>query len=65
MTDRIGPALAKAAALIIIAIAAWVLLKVILNVVAAVAWVVAGVLALVAIAWAVSTLRSSQATPGA
>lgn len=60
MREHVKPALTKVVALVVLAVAAWILLKVVLNVVAAVAWVTAGVILLVAVAWAVSTLRSSR-----
>jgi hypothetical protein len=50
--------LTKALAVIVLAAATWLLLKLVLNVVTAVAWVVAGLLALLAVLWAISTLRS-------
>ena len=46
----------KALALVVLLIAAWVLFKVVIGVVAAVAWVVIAVLALVAIVWAIRVL---------
>ena len=47
----------KAIALVALLIAAWVLFKVVIGVVAAVAWVVVIVLAIMAVLWAMSVLR--------
>jgi hypothetical protein len=58
MSERVQSALTKALAVLVLAIAAWVLLKIVINVVAIVAWIVAGVLAVLAVMWAVETLRS-------
>jgi hypothetical protein len=46
----------KGLALAVLLLAAWVLFKLVLGVVAAVAWVVIAVLALVAIVWAIRVL---------
>ncbi len=46
----------KALAWVIVLAAAWLLLKVVVGVVTAVAWIVVAVLALVAVAWAVRVL---------
>jgi hypothetical protein len=46
----------KALALLVILAAAWVLFKVVLGVVTAIAWIVVAVLALVALVWAVRLL---------
>jgi hypothetical protein len=43
-------------AILVLAIAAWVLLKLLIGVVTAVAWTVAVVLAIVAIIWAIRVL---------
>ncbi len=61
MAGQVGSALAKLAALVVLAIAAWIVLKIVVNLAAAVAWVVAGILVLIAVAWAITTLRSSHA----
>jgi membrane associated rhomboid family serine protease len=42
---------------LIIAVAAWILLKVIIGVLSAVAWVVAIAVAVVGVLWALSVLR--------
>jgi hypothetical protein len=51
-------ALMKLLAVVVLAVAAWLLLKLVLNVVVAVAWAIAGILLAVAVLWATSTLRS-------
>ena len=51
-------ALTKLLAVVVVAVVAWLLLKLALNVVAAVAWAIAGILLVVAVLWAISTLRS-------
>jgi hypothetical protein len=58
MGERAKSALMKALAVVVLAVAAWVLLKIVIDVVAIVAWIVAGILAVLAIIWAVGTLRS-------
>jgi predicted membrane protein len=47
----------KAIAVVVLLIAAWILFKLVIGVVAAVAWVVVAVLAVVAVLWAMSALR--------
>ena len=47
----------KGLALAVLLIAAWLLFKVVIGVVAAVAWIVVAVLAVVAVIWAVGVLR--------
>ena len=46
----------KALALVVLLVAAWILFKIVIGVVAAVAWVVVAVLALVAVVWAIRVL---------
>jgi hypothetical protein len=46
----------KAVALVVLLVAAWILFKLVIGVVAAVAWVVVAVLALVAVVWAIRVL---------
>jgi hypothetical protein len=57
---RQGGALAnigmKAAAVVVLLVAAWVLFKIVIGVVAAVAWTVVAVLAVVAVLWALNKL---------
>jgi hypothetical protein len=47
----------KAVAVVVLLIAAWILFKVVIGVVAAVAWIVVIVLGVMAIFWALSVLR--------
>jgi hypothetical protein len=55
--EQSGPSfLARVLAVLVLAIAAWFLLKVVISVVAGIAWFVAVVLAIVGIVWAVRTL---------
>ena len=57
---RQGGALAniggKAVAVVVLLVAAWVLFKVVIGVVAAVAWTVVAILAVVAVLWALNKL---------
>lgn len=46
----------KAIALVVLLAAAWVLFKIVIGVVAAVAWIVIAVLAIVAVVWALRVL---------
>jgi hypothetical protein len=56
MAERARETGRKALALGVLLLAAWVLFKVVLGVVSAVAWIVVVVLALVAIVWALRVL---------
>ena len=47
----------KAVAVVALLVAAWILFKVVIGVVTAVAWVVVVVLAVMAVLWAMSILR--------
>jgi hypothetical protein len=47
---------ARVLAVLVLAVAAWFLLKVVIGVIAGVAWLVAVVLAIVAVVWAMRTL---------
>jgi hypothetical protein len=47
----------KALALVVLLVAAWILFKVVIGVVAAVAWIVVVVLGIFAVLWALSVLR--------
>jgi hypothetical protein len=52
-----GPSLGRRAlAVVILAVGAWILLKIVIHVVAAVALSVAGVVAIVAVIWAIRIL---------
>lgn len=60
MEDQQGPSIAaRALAVIVLLLAGWFLLRVVIGLVAGVAWVVLVVLAVVAIVWAWRTLSSS------
>jgi hypothetical protein len=55
--EKTGPSLgARILAAVVLAIAVWILFKVIIGAIAAIAWIVAVVVALIAIVWAVRTL---------
>ena len=57
MEDKTGPSLvARVVAALVLAVAAWLLLKAVIGVVAGLAWLVAVVVLLVAVLWAVRTL---------
>jgi hypothetical protein len=56
MKESLSGLAMKAVAVVVLLIAAWVLFKVVLGVVTAVAWVVVIVLAVVAVLWAMSVL---------
>ncbi len=51
-----SPFLMKVLAIVVLAVAAWFLLKVVIGIVAGLATIVAVVLAIVAVVWAVRTL---------
>jgi hypothetical protein len=56
--DDAGPTfLTRVLAVLVLAVAAWFLLKVVINLVVGVAWIVAVVIAVVGVVWAVRTLR--------
>lgn len=58
-TEKAGPSLAmRALAVLVLLVAAWILLKVVIGIVAGIAWFVVIIAALVAVFWAWSTLRS-------
>jgi hypothetical protein len=56
MREAASDAGKKALALIVLLVAAWILFKVVLGVVSAVAWIVVVILALLAIVWALRVL---------
>jgi hypothetical protein len=56
MREAAGDLGRKALALLVLLAAAWILFKVVLGIVAVVAWVVVVVLALAAIVWAIRVL---------
>lgn len=56
--EQTGPSFgARVLAILVLAVAAWFLLKVVISVVVGVAWFVAIVIAIVGVLWAVRTLR--------
>jgi hypothetical protein len=56
--ERTGSSLGtRALAVLVLAIAAWLLLKVVISVVAGLAWTVAAVVLVVGVFWALSVLR--------
>lgn len=58
--EKTGPSFAvRALAVIVLLLAAWFLLRVVVGLVAGIAWIVLIVLALVAVVWAWRTLSSS------
>ena len=55
--EKTGPSFgARVIAVVVLAIAAWILFKIVIGVVAAVAWFVVAVVAIIAVIWAVRTL---------
>jgi hypothetical protein len=55
--EKTGPSFgARVVAAVVLALAAWILFKVVIGVVAAVAWFVVAIVAVVAVIWAVRTL---------
>ena len=58
-TEKASPSLAmRAVAVLVLLVAAWILLKVVIGIVAGIAWFVVIIAALLAVFWAWSTLRS-------
>jgi hypothetical protein len=57
MKESLSGLALKAVAVVALLVAAWILFKVVLGVVTAVAWVVVVVLAVMAVLWAMSVLR--------
>ena len=56
-TKAKGPSLARRAiAVVVLAIAAWLLLKIVIGLIASVAWIVVAVIAVVGVLWAINTL---------
>lgn len=55
--EETRPSLARRAlAVVILALVAWILIKVVIGIVAAVFWIVLAVVAVVAVLWAINTL---------
>ena len=57
MSESLSNIGGKVLALVILLVAAWILFKVVIGVVAAVAWIVVVVLGIFAVLWALSILR--------
>ncbi len=58
-TDKAGPSIVmRAVAVLVLLAGAWILLKVVIGIVAGLAWFIVIVAALLAVLWAWSTLRS-------
>jgi hypothetical protein len=56
-TEKTGPSfVSRIVAAIVLALAAWILFKVVIGVVAAVAWFVVVIVAVIAVIWAARTL---------
>ena len=56
-TEKSGPSFgARVLAVVVLAIGAWILFKVVIGVVAAVAWFVVAIVAIIAVIWEVRTL---------
>ncbi len=56
--ERTGTSLGtRALAVLVLAVAAWLLLKVVLSVIAGLAWTVAAIVLVVGVLWALSVLR--------
>ena len=49
---------ARLVAVIVLAVAAWILFKLVIGTVVAIAWVAAAIVAVIAVFWALNTLRS-------
>ena len=56
MSESVSNLGAKALALVILLVAGWILLKIVIGVVTFVAWAAVGILALVAVIWALNRL---------
>jgi hypothetical protein len=58
-TEKKGASLGrKAIAVVILAIAAWLLLKVVIGLIAGIAWIVVAVIVVAGVLWAINTLSS-------
>ena len=57
-TEKAGPSLVmRAVAVLVLLVAAWILLKVVIGIVAGIAWFVVIIAALIAVFWAWSTIK--------
>ena len=55
--EETGPSLARrAVAVVILAVAAWLLLKVVIGIIATVAWIAVAAIAVLGLLWAINTL---------
>jgi hypothetical protein len=56
-TEKTGPSLARRAlAVVVLGVVAWLLLKVVIGLIATVAWIVVAVIAVIGVLWALNTL---------
>ncbi|MDX6670168.1 MAG: hypothetical protein QOI91_531 [Solirubrobacteraceae bacterium] len=56
-TEKTGPSLARRAlAVIVLGVVAYLLLKVVIGIIATVAWIVVAVIAVIGVLWALNTL---------
>ncbi len=55
---RSSSLVSKAVAALVLLVAAWILLKVVIGFVSAIFWTVLAIVAVIAVLWAVGTLRS-------
>lgn len=56
MQARAGSLLRKLLAIVVLAVAVWLLLKLVIGVIASIAWAIAAVVAIVAVVWALRQL---------
>ena len=56
MSESLSNFAGKALAVVVLLVAGWILLKIVIGVVAAVAWVVIAVFAVIAVIWALNKL---------
>jgi hypothetical protein len=55
--EKTGPSLARRAlAVVVLGVVAWLLLKVVIGLIATVAWIVVAVIAVIGVLWALNTL---------
>ena len=56
--ERTGPSFtSRVVAVLILAVAAWLLFRVVIGIIAGVAWMVAAIVAVLGVLWALSVLR--------
>jgi hypothetical protein len=56
MSERLSTAATKLLAVAVLVVAAWILFKLVLGFVAAVAWIVVAIVAVIAVVWALRVL---------